>query len=170
MTKEQKNIIIIGMPGSGKTTFGKALAQRLQREFIDADDFIVQQEGKTIKELFAVSEDCFRDAETRSSQALAAKRGIVVACGGGVVKRPVNIDIFRQTGIIIFIDRAPDDIVSDVDVSTRPLLKDGKQKVYDLYNERIDMYRKSADYTIPNHKSIEEVLNDLTALVQSLEK
>lgn len=83
----KQNIIIIGMPGSGKTTFGKALAQRLGRDFYDADDVIVEQEGKTIPELFAVSEDCFRDAEVRASQSLAEKSGIVVACGGGVVDR-----------------------------------------------------------------------------------
>ncbi len=79
----KQNIIIIGMPGSGKTTFGKALAQRLGRDFYDADDVIVEQEGKTIPELFAVSEDCFRDAEVRASKTLAAKEGTVVACGIG---------------------------------------------------------------------------------------
>lgn len=124
----KQNIIIIGMPGSGKTTFGKALAQRLGRDFYDADDVIVEQEGKTIPELFAVSEDCFRDAEVRASQSLAEKSGIVVACGGGVVKRSENMDIVKKTGTVFFLDRSPDDIVSDVDVSTRPLLKDGKQK------------------------------------------
>lgn len=160
-----KNIIIIGMPGSGKTTFGKALAQCLHKTFIDADDFIVDQEGKTIKELFAVSEDCFRDAETRSSQALAARENIVVACGGGVIKRPVNIDIFKKTGTIIFIDRSPDDIVTDVDVSTRPLLKDGRQKIYDLYQERIEAYRMAADVIVSNNRAIEDVLEDMKNLI-----
>ena len=100
--KNKQNIIIIGMPGSGKTTFGQALAQRLGRKFYDADDVIVAQEGKTIPELFAVSEDCFRDAEVRASKALAAKEGTVVACGGGVIKRSENIEIFKQTGIVFF--------------------------------------------------------------------
>lgn len=164
----QKNIIIIGMPGSGKTTFGKAVASRLGREFIDADDFVVEQEGKTVKEMFAISEDYFRDAETRSSFALAEKKGIVVACGGGVIKRPVNIEAFKKTGVVIFIDRAPDDIVTDVDVASRPLLKEGKQKVYDLYDERIATYRASADYTVPNNKTIEEVLEDMVHLIESI--
>ena len=83
----KQNIIITGRSGSGKTTFGKALAQRLGRDFYDADDVIVEQEGKTIPELFAVSEDCFRDAEVRASQSLAEKSGIVVASVCGVVKR-----------------------------------------------------------------------------------
>lgn len=164
----EKNIVIIGMPGSGKTTFGKALAAKLQRDFIDADDFIEAQEGRTIKDMFAVSEDCFRDAETRASEALAEKQGIVVACGGGVIKRQVNIDILKRTGTIIFIDREPDDIVTDVEVSTRPLLAGGKQKVYDLYKERIDTYRASAQHTVKNNKTEAEVLDDLVALVESL--
>lgn len=162
------NIIIIGMPGSGKTTFGKALAERLGRDFYDADDVIVEQEGKTIPELFAVSEDCFRDAEIRATQTLASKRGIVVACGGGVIKRSVNIEIFKKTGVVIFLDRSPDDIVTDVDVASRPLLKDGKQKVYDLYDERIALYRGAADYTVPNHKDIQDVLNDLVHLIETI--
>ena len=165
----KQNIIIIGMPGSGKTTFGQARATRLGREFFDADAVIVEQEGKTIPELFAVSEDCFRDAEVRASQTLADKEGIVVACGGGVIKRQENIDIFKKTGTVFFLDRSPDDIVSDVDVSTRPLLKDGKQKVYDLYDERIALYRNAADHRVANNKHIDEVLADFIALVNSLD-
>lgn len=166
----KQNIIIIGMPGSGKTTFGKVLAQRLGRDFYDADDVIVEQEGKTIPELFAISEDCFRDAEVRASQFLADKSGIVVACGGGVVKRSENMDIFKKTGTVFFLDRSPKDIVSDVDVSTRPLLKDGKQKVYDLYDERIALYRNAADYTVANNKTIEEVLDAFENLIKDIDE
>lgn len=149
---EDKNIVLIGMPGSGKTTLGKQLASRLGRTFVDADDFVVLLEGKSIADMFAVSEEYFRDAETRAAQELAKRRGLVVACGGGVIKRSVNIEIFKETGVVIFLDRSPDDIVTDVDVASRPLLKDGKQKVYDLYDERIALYRAAADYTIVNDK------------------
>lgn len=96
----KENIIIIGMPGSGKTTFGKALAKRLNRPFFDADDVIVELEGKTIPQLFAISEDCFREAEIRASQWLSQKEGIVVACGGGVIKRHENMDILKKTGTV----------------------------------------------------------------------
>lgn len=160
-----KNIVIIGMPGSGKTTFGSALAKQMGREFVDADTYIEEREQKTIPELFAISEDCFRNAETESMKELAAKDGIVIATGGGVIKRPINIDILKKTGIVIFIDRAPDDIVSDVVISTRPLLAEGKQKVYDLYNERIEAYRSSADLQLPNKGPITEVLDRLVAMV-----
>ena len=165
---EDKNIVLIGMPGSGKTTLGKQLASRLGRTFVDADDFVVQLEGKTIAGMFAVSEEYFRDAETRAAQELAKRRGLVVACGGGVIKRSVNIEIFKETGVVIFLDRSPDDIVTDVDVASRPLLKDGKQKVYDLYDERIALYRAAADYTIVNDKKAEEILDELVRLSESI--
>lgn len=165
---DKQNIIIIGMPGCGKSTFGKALARKLGRPFYDADDVIVQQEGKTIPELFAISEDCFRDAEVRASRFLADKKGIVIACGGGVIKRPENISIFKKTGTVFFLDRSPDDIVSDVDVSVRPLLKDGRQKVYNLYKERIGLYRDAADYCIDNNKDIEDVLDEFETLIKTI--
>ena len=79
------------------------------------------------------------------------------------------MDIFKKTGTVFFLDRSPDDIVSDVDVSTRPLLKDGKQKVYDLYDERIDLYRNAADYCIPNNKSMEAVLDDFEKLIKEID-
>ena len=165
---EDKNIVLIGMPGSGKTTLGKQLASRLGRTFVDADDFVVQLEGKTIADMFAVSEEYFRDAETRAAQELAKRRGLVVACGGGVIKRSVNIEIFKETSVVIFLDRSPDDIVTDVDVASRPLLKDGKQKVYDLYDERIALYRAAADYTIVNDKKAEEILDELVRLSERI--
>ena len=163
-----KNIVLIGMPGSGKTTFGKELARRLGRKFVDADDFLEALEGKTIKEMFAVGEDYFRAAETRAARALAAERGLVIACGGGVVKRAANIEIYKTTGVVVFIDRSPDDIVTDVDVASRPLLKEGVQKVYDLYEERIALYRAAADYTVKNDAAIETVLDELERAVRSI--
>ena len=165
---DKQNIIIIGMPGCGKSTLGKALASRLNRPFYDADDVIVWQEGKSIPELFAINEDCFRDAEVRASQFLAAQEGIVVACGGGVIKRTENISIFKKTGTVFFLDRSPDDIVGDVDVSVRPLLKDGRQKVYDLYKERIGLYRDAADYCIENNKDMEAVLDEFETLIKTI--
>jgi shikimate kinase len=162
-----KNIILTGMPGSGKTTLGRALAERLGRTFIDADDYVEEREGRTIPELFAVSESYFRDAETRAVRALAEQCDLVVATGGGVIKRQENMDVLRQTGIVLFLDRSPDDIVSDVDVATRPLLAAGRQKVYDLYTERIELYRTSADYRIVNSGNIDGVLARILETVQS---
>ena len=92
-----KNIVLIGMPSAGKTTIGKQLAERLNVPFYDMDDVIVETTGKTIKELFAVSEDYFRQQETEVARALAQKEGVVIACGGGVIKRKENIRQKKHT-------------------------------------------------------------------------
>ena len=160
-----KNIILIGMPGCGKSTFGKILAQRLHLTFVDADMYLEQKERKTIPELFAVSESCFRDAEERTIQELSQKENLVIATGGGVVKREINMTHLKKSGLILFIDRKPEEIVSDVEVGTRPLLAEGAQKVFDLYNERIELYKKSADAIVENTGSLDEVVE---AMVKTL--
>ena len=80
-----KNIVLIGMPGCGKSTLGRCLAERLGRDFIDADPEIEKDAGKTIPELFAISEDCFRRQETLTTKRLATLQNKVLAMGGGVV-------------------------------------------------------------------------------------
>ena len=82
-----KNIVLIGMPGCGKSTFGKRLAKKLGRKFYDADDVLEAREQRTIKDFFAESEDAFRAAETRTLAYLAELEGVVIATGGGAVKR-----------------------------------------------------------------------------------
>ena len=86
-----KNIVLIGMPGCGKSTLGRCLAERLGRDFIDADPEIEKDAGKTIPELFAISEDCFRRQETLTTKRLATLQNKVLAMGGGVVLRQENI-------------------------------------------------------------------------------
>ena len=78
-----KNIVLIGMPGCGKTTFGRALAERLHRPFIDADAYLEEKEGRTIQSFFAESEKAFRDAEERTVEDLSARQGLIIATGGG---------------------------------------------------------------------------------------
>ena len=163
-----KNIVLIGMPGSGKTTFGRALSRELNRPFVDADDYLEEREGRTISSFFAESEKAFRDAEERTIRELADRQGIVISTGGGVVKRTANVENLRRNGLILLIDR-PVDIVNDVEVETRPLLKDGPQKVFDLYRERRKAYRDSADIIIDNRGNPEEVLRQmLDAIHQAL--
>lgn len=161
-----KNIVLIGMPGCGKSTLGRLLAQHLKRPFYDADNVLEKLEGKTIKELFAVSEACFRDAETRAVRHLSELEGCVIAAGGGVVKRSENIEVLKNGGIIVFIDRLPEKIVQDIDTESRPLLAAGRQIVFDLYAERIELYRRYHDHIIDNNGEREAALQALLELAR----
>ena len=164
-----KNIVLIGMPGSGKSTLGRHLAEILGRDFIDADPEIEKDAGKTILELFAVSEDCFRRQETATTKRLAKLRDKVLAMGGGVVLRQENITALKENGLLIFIDRSPEDIIGDVDTETRPLLAAGRQRIYDLYEQREALYRKAADATVQNKGSLQEVLLNLAEVARAAE-
>ena len=164
-----RNIVLIGMPGSGKSTLGRHLAELLGRDFIDADPEIEKDAGKTIPELFAVSEDCFRAQETVTTKRLAKLQGKVLAMGGGVVLRQENIISLKENGRIIFIDRSPEDIISDVDTETRPLLAAGRQRIYDLYAQRKALYRAAADVTVQNKGDLKEVLLQLSKAAKATE-
>ena len=156
-----KNIVLIGMPGSGKSTLGRYLAEMLGRDFIDADTEIEKDAGKTIPELFAVSEDCFRRQEAATTKRLARLQDKVLAMGGGVVLRQENIINLKENGRIIFLDRSPEDIAGDVDTETRPLLAAGHRRIYDLYAQRERLYRAAADITVQNKGDMKEVLLQL---------
>lgn len=161
-----KNIVLIGMPGCGKTTLGKMLAKKIGYAFCDADEFLEQQEQTTIKELFAISEAHFRQAEMRTSAVLAQKSKTVIATGGGVIKHKENMEAFGRLGIIVFIDREPSAIVQDIIAESRPLLTAGTERIYKLYEERINLYRQYADYTVCNTGTLENVIEDLLATVK----
>lgn len=165
-----KNIVLIGMPGCGKTTLGKLLAAKLKMEFYDADDVLEQRELYSIKEFFARGEEVFREAEQRTAEFLASKENCVIAAGGGVVKKAASMAAYAKNGIIVFIDRPADAIVNDVEIKTRPLLAAGTQRVYELYDERIELYRKYADCVVKNTGSIEDVLNQLIKISREMKK
>ena len=145
-----KNIVLIGMPGCGKSTFGKRLARRLSRKFYDADDVLEEREQRTIKDFFAESEDAFRAAETRTLAYLAELEDAVIATGGGAVKRAENMELMKRNGVVIFLDRKPEQILGNIEGDARPLLAEDKQRIFKLYEERIDLYRRYADKIITN--------------------
>lgn len=159
MEKLKSNIVLIGMPGCGKTTVGKVLSKKLNYKFCDMDSYIQQISKKTIKELFEQGEENFRDWETKACEELVKLNNTIIASGGGVVKREKNIEILKKNCTILFIDRPVERILSDVDINSRPLLKDGKEKLYSLYEERYELYKNAADIIILNKGYLRDTID-----------
>ena len=153
LTKEKENIVLIGMPASGKTTVGKLLAQRLNRTFIDTDDEIVAKAGKSIPDIFAQEgETVFRQIESDVIREVGAKTGAVIATGGGAVLRPENVTALKQNGIVFFLDRSPENLSPG---TGRPLFSD-PQQAFQLYAQREPLYRAAADVTVDGNGTVEE--------------
>lgn len=150
MEKLSKNIVLIGMPGCGKTTIGKYISESLNIEFCDVDEYIVKRENKSITEIFENGEEHFRKIESESVKEVSSTYPKIISTGGGVVKNYKNIEVLRKKGIIIFINRPLKDISDDVDIQNRPLLKDGTEKLYILYDQRYKLYKEYCDYEILN--------------------
>jgi shikimate kinase len=161
-----KNIVLIGMPGCGKTTLGKIISENLGLKFFDVDQCIEEKSGKLIPQLFDVSEEHFRGVESDVVHELSKEKTSVISTGGGVIKKLINIERLKETGVIIFIDRPVDSIASDVEVSTRPLLKDGVHKLYELFNERYELYKKYCDIHIMNDSDIDETVERIMGILK----
>ncbi len=149
------NIILIGMPGSGKTSVGKALAKSLSWEFVDTDEYIENYFGQ-ISVLFDIGESYFREIETNALKLLMNANGLVLSTGGGIITRKENIPLLKNSGKIFFLDRSPDLLLQNTDLQKRPLLvgDDGSKKIMALYDQRIETYRKTADFIIDNNQGI----------------
>ncbi len=162
----QKNILLIGMPGCGKSSIGKKLAKDLGLTFIDMDNYIEEKTNKKISEIFKDGEESFRDIETFYSKELSKLNSTLISSGGGIVTRKENIDYFKQTSIIVFINRSVKNILKSKNLGKdRPLLKDNEEHIYNLYNNRIDLYKKYCDIEVSNNGyfkyCIEEIKNKL---------
>lgn len=147
---QMTNIILVGMPGCGKTTIGKILAQKLNRPFIDADAEIVRASGKTVPEIFAESgETGFRKIETQVLTELGKESGKIIATGGGCVTVPENYPLLHQNGNIIWIQRELFLLATE----ERPLSE--KSRLASMYEVRESLYRDFSDYIIKNDCSPE---------------
>ena len=138
-----RNVILIGMPGSGKTAAGRRLARMSGRPFVDLDDCFLVDHGMTPAEcITSQGEEAFRALETRSAATYASRSGLVIACGGGIVTQPRNYDLLHQNGTIVMLDRPLDELSSD----GRPLSQ--SRGVETLANERMGLYRSWADIVL----------------------
>lgn len=156
-----KNIVLIGMPGCGKSVIGKILAEKLDMNFLDLDSYIEASTKLTIREIFKAGEAGFRDIEDKAVLKVSEKTDVVIATGGGVVKRYENILNLKKNGIIIYINRSTQSIAADIDIELRPLLAKDPYELYRLFEERGSLYKKYCDYEVMNIRNIEDVVKDI---------
>ena len=137
--------------------------------FVDIDEFIEKSIGKEIKELFDQGEEVFRDLESKSCELLSTLKNVVISSGGGIITKKENMSNFEEF-ITIFINRPLDLIMEDIDTEGRPLLWDGKERLTNLYRERIDLYKKYNDIEIINDGSVEDAVRGIVKAISDLSK
>ena len=167
MKDMEKSITLIGLPGCGKTTVGNLLSDKLKYEFVDMDFYIENKQQKSIIELFRNGEDYFRNIETETCKVLGEKSKTIISSGGGVIKKSINIEYLKKNSIVVFIDRPVENILGDIQVEKRPLLANGKEVLYKLYDERYDLYKKFCDYRVENTGSLDEIVDKIAKLRNS---
>ena len=160
MQQQMENLVLIGMPGCGKSTIGALLANKLGKRFIDADTQIEMHAGKSIPDIFAsVGEKGFRQIETEVLSSLGKQSGIIIATGGGCVTQQENYAHLHQNGKIVWIKRD----ISMLPTDGRPLSQ--QNSLADMYKIRKPMYQTFSDISVNNNSSVEDTVNHiLTAL------
>ena len=145
LLSQRRNVVLIGMPGSGKTTVGRLLAKELGRNMLDVDELIVQRAGCPISQIFEKrGQEYFRRIETDIITEISRKSGLIIASGGGSVLSKENARRLSQNGRLFFIDRPPDHLLPTAD---RPLANN-EEKITKLYRERLPIYLDAADRVV----------------------
>lgn len=150
--KQMCNIVLIGMAGCGKSTIGKVLSEKLQKDFMDTDEMVENAENKTIPQVIEkYGEDYFRCCENVAVTLAGKEKSCIIATGGGVVTRPENYMPLKQNGIIVFINRDAEKLPT----KNRPLSQ--LHGVKELYEKRMPLYRQFAHIEVDGNGTVEEV-------------
>ena len=162
-----EHIFLVGMAGCGKSTLGLRLAQALGLPFVDTDQRVSEIMGMTVNDIYtALGEEFFRNAETAVLAEMACVQPCVISTGEGTVLTEENITIMKNHGIILFIYRPLDQILSDIKMDRRPTLRGGTHEdVIAQYSARIGYYRSAADYRLDNSHGYQYGLYTLQELV-----
>ena len=156
--RQKENIVLIGMPGSGKSSVGRILTEKTGRPLYDTDRLITEKAGKPIPDIFREDgEPAFRDLESGIIRELSRQGGQIISTGGGAVLRPENVTALRQNGRLFWLDRDPEALVPTDD---RPLA-DTAEKMKQLYRVREPVYRAAADEIIPVTGTPEEAADTI---------
>lgn len=163
LSRQMKNIVLIGMPGCGKSTVGTLLAETLGRTFVDADAEIIQLAGKSIPEIFAQDgEDAFRQWESDALAHLGKQSGLVIATGGGCVTRQGNYPALHQNGSIVWLERDLFLLPTD----GRPLSQ--SNRLEEMYAVRKPLYEAFADVRVANTGSPENTVTEILSKLEEL--
>ena len=146
-----KHIFLIGMPGAGKTTVGKMLAKELGRDFYDGKDAFSKYEYETIKELIH-------------------NKPSVIATGGGTVTSEKIVNLMRNNGLVVFVNRDVNHILDDLDLEIRPLVKESIEYIFNVYEERYPLYESVAHIKIGNEGSITDAVQEIIEALPNTEK
>lgn len=158
------NIYLTGMMGCGKSTLARRVAQAAGLRALDLDRAIEGDAGMSITRIFAEKgEEYFRELESNVLFDVHRLDGLVVATGGGTILSDRNYELMRHSGIIIFIDRPVEDIVSTVDTSRRPLLKDGPEKARAIMEQRRQRYESTATRIVRNDGTTAQAVRRILA-------
>lgn len=154
--KQKQNIVLTGMPGSGKSTIGKMLSQKLGCKFVDTDERFTEKFGITPGDCITINGEAkFRDMESEVVKEVSKESGIVIATGGGAVLREENRDALKSNGYIVFLNKDPKTLATE----KRPLSQNGG--VMKLYEERMPVYRSFKDLEIPVSDDADITFEDL---------
>ena len=163
LSRQMKNVVLIGMPGCGKSTIGNLLARKLGRKFVDADEEIIQLAGKSIPEIFAQDgEDAFRQWESDALAHLGKQSGLVIATGGGCVTRQRNYPALHQNGSIVWLERD----LSLLPTDGRPLSQ--SNRLEEMYAVRKPLYEAFADVRVANTGSPEDTVTEILSKLEEL--
>ncbi len=158
LTLEMSNIVLVGMPGSGKTTVGKLLAEKTRKAFVDTDKLVEREAGMAIPELFErFGEERFREIEADAVAKVGKEKGQVIATGGGAVLSRENRLNLKQNGFVVFLERG----LGELEREGRPLSA-GDGALAKLYETRLPLYREICDMEIRNDGTAEEAADTVS--------
>jgi shikimate kinase len=163
-------IYLTGFMGSGKTTIGRALSEKLGIPVIDTDEMIEKKAGKTIPAIFAdEGEECFRKYEQEILKQLPTN-DVIITTGGGMVISKENRSWMKKHGNVIFLSCSLDIIFQRLQSDTnRPLFSQNKEKMKELYEKRLPYYLEAAFTIDTSHKSVEEIVEDIVRMIKKQE-
>lgn len=158
----KQNIVLIGMPTSGKTTIANELSKILNKPFIDTDELIQNQENKFVRDIILENGiEYFRKKEQEIINQIYKKQNCIISCGGGIILNKQNIELLGQNGIIYFIDRKLKLLKPS---KSRPLSQDFFE-LKKLYNQRYTLYKQYCDYQVRNNTKIESTIKKIIKLL-----